>query len=149
MDRRASLWGGFAVRSGARSFYFAGDTGYCPAFAEIGARLGPFDMAAILVGAYAPRWFMAPQHVDPAEAVRIHGDVRAARSIGVHCCTFNLTDEPLDEPPRALAAAVAAAGLPRGTFTVLQHGAMLQTAGGVDLNAPPVLGAPAEEQPAG
>ena len=149
MDRRASLWGGFAVRSGARSFYFAGDTGYCPAFAEIGARLGPFDLAAIPVGAYAPRWFMAPQHVDPGEAVRVHGDVRAARSIGIHCCTFNLTDEPLDEPPRVLAEAVKAAGLPRGAFTVLQHGAMLQTADGVDLNAPPVLGAPAAAQPAG
>ena len=130
------------MRSGGRSFYFAGDTGYCPVFAEVGARLGPFDLAAIPVGAYSPRWFMAPQHVDPWEAIRIHGDVRSLRSIGIHCCTFNLTDEPLDEPPRLLAEASAAAGLPGGTFTVLQHGALLQTAGGVDCNAPPVLGAP-------
>ncbi|KAK9833519.1 hypothetical protein WJX81_000714 [Elliptochloris bilobata] len=141
-DRRTSLWGGFAVHAGVHAFYFAGDTGYCPAFAEVGSRLGPFDLAAIPVGAYAPTWLMAPQHVTPQEAVRIHGDIRS-RSIGVHCCTFSLTDEPLDEPPRLLGEAAAAAGLPPDAFTVLQHGAMLQTAGGVDRNAPRVLGAPA------
>lgn len=71
-DRRASLWGGYAVLGSEQRFWFAGDTGYCPAFPEIGQRLGPFDLAAIPIGAYEPRDFMKPQHVDPAEAVQIH-----------------------------------------------------------------------------
>ncbi|KAF8056443.1 Napepld [Scenedesmus sp. PABB004] len=90
-DRRATLWGGWAVVGEARRFWFAGDTGYCPVFPEIGERLGPFDLAAIPIGAYEPRGFMAPMHVGPEESVAIHREVRSRRSIGIHCCTFALT----------------------------------------------------------
>ena len=68
----ASLWGGYAVLGARQRFWFTGDTGYCSVFQEIGKRLGPFDLAAIPVGAYEPRDFMRPQHVNPREAVRIH-----------------------------------------------------------------------------
>lgn len=34
---------------------------------------------------------MQPQHTNPADAVQIHQDVRSKKSIGIHCCTFNLT----------------------------------------------------------
>lgn len=51
-DRRATLWGGWAVLGQQLRFWFAGDTGYCPVFKEIGERCGPFDLAAIPVGAY-------------------------------------------------------------------------------------------------
>lgn len=56
--------------------------------------------------------------------------------MAIHCCTFNLTDEPLDEPPQLLTEAVAVAKLPSDAFITLQHGAMLQTANGVDLQSP-------------
>jgi len=63
-------------------------------------------------------------------------DVQSKRSFGIHCCTFNLTDEPLDEPPSILEKAAQAAGLPKNAFVTLQHGAMLQTANGTDLEKP-------------
>jgi len=71
-DRRTSLWGGYAVFTKQARFYFAGDTGYCPVFGQIGDKYGPFDLAAIPVGAYEPRSFMIAQHCDPEEAVQIH-----------------------------------------------------------------------------
>ena len=70
--RRKSLWGGYAVFTDKLRFYFAGDTGFCPVFKTIGEMYGPFDLAAIPIGAYEPRRLMAKQHVNPAEAVRIH-----------------------------------------------------------------------------
>eukprot|EP00878_Enallax_costatus_P024765 GHUV01026450.1.p1 GENE.GHUV01026450.1~~GHUV01026450.1.p1 ORF type:complete len:360 (+),score=55.78 GHUV01026450.1:835-1914(+) len=90
-DRRATLWGGWAVLGPQLKFWFAGDTGYCPVFKEIGERLGPFDLSAIPIGAYQPRNFMRAQHIGPDEAVTVHKEVRSWRSIGIHCCTFCLT----------------------------------------------------------
>ena len=121
-DRNRTLWSGWVVRAPGFSFYFAGDTGYSGDFARIGERFGGFDLAAIPVGAYEPRWFMSAQHVDPAEAVRIHRDVRARRSIGIHWGTFELTDEPLDAPIGALADALRAAGVPADRFELYRHG---------------------------
>jgi len=66
-------------------------------------------------------------------------DVRSQQSVGIHCCTFNLTDEALDDPPRELAKAMTAAGLESGSFQVLQHGCTLQTLQGKRMNAPPTL----------
>jgi hypothetical protein len=50
-----------------------------------------------------------------------------------------LPAEPLDEPPRLLQQVLAEQQLDSSAFVTLRHGAMLQTAGGVDLNAPPLL----------
>lgn len=121
-DANRRLWGGWVVRRPTFSFFFTGDAGYSQDFADIGQRLGPFDLAAIPIGAYAPRWFMRIMHVDPAEAVKVHQDVRARQSLGIHWGTFaNLTDEALDEPPRVLADALAANGLTAQDFFVLKH----------------------------
>ncbi len=128
-DRLHTLWGGWALFAPDAHLFFAGDTGYSPDFADIAKRFasrqadfGGFDIALIPIGAYAPRWFMKDQHVDSDEAVRIHRDLRAKRSLGIHWGTSELTDEPLDEPPRALAQALARAGVSDDDFFLLALG---------------------------
>jgi len=129
-DRMATLWGSYAIFAPGFQVWFAGDTAYSKDFADIHQRLAArhgegrgFDLALIPIGAYEPRWFMQSQHVDPAEAVQIHLDIVAERSIGIHWGTFELTDESLDEPPLALARAARQAGLADDAFTVLAVGA--------------------------
>jgi N-acyl-phosphatidylethanolamine-hydrolysing phospholipase D len=121
-DRNQSLWAGFVVEHATFRFFFAGDTGYSADFKLIGQELGPMDLAAIPIGAYEPRWFMRPMHVNPEEAVKIHQDVRSRRSVAIHWGTFELTDEPLDEPPRRLRQALTRAGISAEEFFVMQHG---------------------------
>ncbi|KAK9804032.1 hypothetical protein WJX73_005242 [Symbiochloris irregularis] len=126
-DKRRTLWGGYAIRGRSGSFWFAGDTGYCPVFKEIGSRLGPFDLSAIPIGAYEPRWFMKPQHCSPEEAVTIHKEVKSKRSIGIHCATFYLADDSMDAPYMELQEAAESQGLSTGEFAVPQHGVLLRT----------------------
>lgn len=120
--RNRTLWGGFLVERGPRSLYFAGDTGYGAHFGAIRARLGPPDVALLPIGAYAPRWFMAAQHMDPADAVRAHLDLGARASVATHFGCFQLTDEGIDEPLRELERARAAAGVSGEGFTALVPG---------------------------
>jgi len=122
-DENQSLWGGWVIRHPELSFFFAGDSGYSSDFADIRAKFGGFDLAAIPIGAYAPRWFMQIMHLDPAEAIRVHKDVNARRSLAIHWGTFeNLTDESLYEPPLRLAEERRKAGLADDDFFVLRHG---------------------------
>jgi N-acyl-phosphatidylethanolamine-hydrolysing phospholipase D len=108
-DRR--LWAGFVVEGPTRRFYHAGDTGYFDGFKAIGARFGSIDLAAVPIGAYEPNAdIMRFVHVNPEEAVQAARDVGATRIVGMHWGTFDLTDEPLDDPPRRFHAAGAAGG---------------------------------------
>ena len=121
-SRNKTLWAGWVIDAGSFRFIFVGDTGYAPHFREIGEKLGPFDLAAIPIGAYEPRWFMKQHHVNPEESVQIHKDLRSKKSVAIHWGTFILTDEPLDEPPERLAAALRDNRIPQEDFSVLQHG---------------------------
>ncbi|MBK9616947.1 MAG: hypothetical protein IPO35_16100 [Uliginosibacterium sp.] len=109
-------------RAGAQAgcAYYGGQA-YSDDFITIGRRPA-FDLALIPVGAYAPRDFMRDQHVDPAEAVRIHQDVGARVSVGVHWGTFELADEPLDAPLTDVARAREQAKLPAEALIMLRHG---------------------------
>ena len=130
-DRNRTLWGGWAVFGKDFQWYFSGDTGYSADFLDLRhrfaerqtpARGGGFDVALIAVGACEPRWFMQPQHVDPLEAVQIHLDIGAKRSVGIHWGTFSLADEPLDHPIKALAAARQAKGVGESEFGLMAIG---------------------------
>ena len=124
-DERRRLWCGWVVEGEAGRFFFSGDTGYSRCFSRIGGRFAPIRLAAIPIGAYEPRWFMAPQHVNPEEAVAIHRDLGAETSVAIHHATFKLADDPQDAPPRLLREALARAGLPSSSFQVLRHGEAL------------------------
>ncbi len=57
--------------------YFAGDTGYGTGnIFRNRARFGAIDLAILPIGAYDPRWFMAAQHCEPEDAIRIMLDAR-------------------------------------------------------------------------
>lgn len=138
-DVNRTLWGGWIVdlpraidtaggeAPPARSqpafrFFFAGDTGYSRDFQDIAQRFASIDLAALPIGAYEPRWFMQVMHVNPEEAVKIHRDLQARRSVAMHWGTFVLSDEPLAEPPHRLAAARRAAGISEEEFFLMKHG---------------------------
>lgn len=122
-DTNQSLWGGWVIEGGGIKLIHTGDLGYSRDTLDIGERMGPFDLAMIPIGAYAPRWFMKAQHIDVPEALQVRADLRATRAVGMHWGTFeNLTDEALDEPPRELARWRAAAGLRAEQFDVMKVG---------------------------
>jgi len=117
-DRNRRLWAGFVVAGRERSVYHAGDTALFDGFAEIGRRLGPIDLAALPIGAYEPRSIMAPVHMNPEEAVTAAVALDARGTVGMHFGTFDLTDEPLDEPPRRFLAEAARRGIADRAFVM-------------------------------
>lgn len=129
IKRNRSLWGGWVVRGGDRTVYFVGDTGKHSSFAEISERCGPFDAIIAPIGAYDPRWFMAPVHISPEEAVDAYRELiaggnrgRRCPMIAMHWGTFKLTDEPMTEPPERARSAWSAAGFSDDDLWILKHG---------------------------
>ncbi len=123
-DRRMALWCGFMLRTRAGLVYFAGDTGYGDGaiFRSMRDRYGPTDVALLPIGAYAPRWFMAAQHTNPEEAVRIMTDLEARQAIGIHWGSFQLTDEDREEPPALLSRALGERGMEAQRFPAAKPG---------------------------
>jgi N-acyl-phosphatidylethanolamine-hydrolysing phospholipase D len=108
LDRDRGHWCGWLIEGAACKLWHAGDSGYCPVFSEIGERYGPIDFGMIPIGAYQPRRIMMPMHMNPAEAVRVFLESRCRRAVAMHWGTFQLTDEPMGEPPILLEKALQA-----------------------------------------
>ena len=127
-DTRMCLWCGFVLKAAGWTVYFAGDSGYGGGeiFRAIGERHGAPDLALIPIGAYAPRWFMEPQHMNPQEAVKAFIDVAARQAVAIHWGTVQLTDEPRDEPANLLVHSLSAAGIPADRFCPLAPGESLR-----------------------
>jgi L-ascorbate metabolism protein UlaG (beta-lactamase superfamily) len=113
LRRNTTLWSSWVVAGPRHRVFFGGDTGYTPAFAELGRTHGPFDLTLLPIGAYSEHWPLI--HMTPEEAVRAHGDLTRAGEGGVlvpvHWATFNLGFHTWGEPVRRLQAAAAAAGV--------------------------------------
>lgn len=123
VDRNTTLWSGFVIETSGGNIYFAADTGYDDLiFKQIGVTFGQMRASIIPIGAYTPRWFMSPVHVDPEQAVMIHQDVRSRKSIGIHWGTFRLADEGMYDPPKELKASLAKAGLAEDSFVAIEEG---------------------------
>ena len=110
-DRNRNLWGGFVIRSASGNIYFAGDTGWGKHFGEIAARYAPIRLALLPIGAYLPRWFMKPAHINPEEAVEAHLALRASTSVPMHYGTFALGDDGATQPVEDLERAIARKGV--------------------------------------
>ena len=125
-DRNKSLWGGWFMELKTESIYHAGDTGYSCDFIETKKRLGSPSLSLIPVGAYAPRWFMKTNHVNPPEAIQVALDLESKRNFGMHWGTFQLTDEAIMEPPELLKQSLKELGLSEEFFRVLKPGQVVE-----------------------
>ena len=125
-DRRHALWAAFVIEAPGGGIYFVGDTGFGDGstFREVARAHPRLRLALLPIGAYAPRWFMKEQHMNPSEAVEAFRLCGARQAIAHHWGTFRLTDEGYDEPPRDLAVALVKAGLPAKSFATLLPGSV-------------------------
>jgi L-ascorbate metabolism protein UlaG (beta-lactamase superfamily) len=117
-DRSMALWASYVIATPSGPVYHIGDTGYHDGafFRQHGERFGPFRLAILPIGAYEPRWFMADNHMNPAEAVKVMQDLRAEAALGHHWGTFQLTNEGPEKPQQALLAALAEARMSEERF---------------------------------
>lgn len=129
-DRRLALWCGFMIRAAGKLIYFAGDTGYGTGsiFRTMRQQFGAPDLALLPCGAYDPRWFMAPQHVDPEEAIQIMCDLNAGTALGMHWGVFKLTDEARNDPSIRLAKELLSRRITPARFQPMQPGDVAQIA---------------------
>jgi N-acyl-phosphatidylethanolamine-hydrolysing phospholipase D len=122
-DTDKALWSGWVIESKKSRVFFAGDTAYSPDFQDIAKRFPHFDLSLIPIGAYAPRSVMKSRHVNPAEAVQIHLDLRSRKSMAIHWGSFLLTDEPVGQPLVDLKSALAKSQVSEDSFFIPAHGA--------------------------
>jgi L-ascorbate metabolism protein UlaG (beta-lactamase superfamily) len=127
-DRNKALWAGFVIETPAGRILHVADSGYGDGhhFRNVRDLYGPFRLAILPIGAYAPRWFMRDQHMNPREAVRAFADTGAERALAHHFGTFQLTDEAIDEPVARLVEARKTAGLPEEKFPALRPGQVVE-----------------------
>jgi L-ascorbate metabolism protein UlaG (beta-lactamase superfamily) len=123
-DRRMALWSAFVIETPVGKIYHIGDTGFHGGINYRAAREkhGGFRLANLPVGAYEPRWFMKYQHQNPEEAVEGMKLCGAEHAAGHHWGTFQLTNEPIEQPRDDLRVALAMAGVDETRFRPLVAG---------------------------
>ena len=127
-DRNKTLWASFVLETPVGKLYVVCDSGYGEGrhFRRVAETHGPVRLAILPIGAYEPRWFMRDQHMNPSDAVKAFADCGATHALAHHLGTFQLTDEAIDAPAEALAAALDEAKIPRERFAVLKPGQVVE-----------------------
>ncbi|MDQ4135747.1 MAG: MBL fold metallo-hydrolase [Pseudomonadota bacterium] len=131
-DRRMALWCAYVLTTPRGTIYHVGDTGFGDGkiFERVRERFGPPRVAILPIGAYEPRWFMQPQHMNPEDSVRAYVACGAEQALGHHWGTFRLTNEGVEEPPAELDQALKATGIPTERFRALRPGEVWEAPSG-------------------
>ena len=121
-DFNRSLWGAYGIQAGSEKIFFAGDTAYGEHFKAIQEKWGQPNLSLIPIGAYWPRDILKSYHMNPAEAVKAHLDLKSHKSIGMHWGTFHLSSEPIQQPLTDLYNARMRYNISKHSFQVLNFG---------------------------
>ncbi len=123
-DRRMALWCAYVLTTPVGAIYHIGDTGFGDGkiFHAVRERFGRLRLAHLPIGAYEPRWFMEPQHMNPEDAVKVFQIIAPEQALGHHWGTFRLTNEGVEEPPQELATALQTAEISPDLFRPLRPG---------------------------
>ena len=99
-DRNATLWSSMVIAGTDHRVFFSGDTGLTTEYATIAARLGPFDLVMLEVGAFHPAW--GDIHLGPLNALDAWALLGGGLFLPVHWGTFALAMHAWDEPAETL-----------------------------------------------
>jgi N-acyl-phosphatidylethanolamine-hydrolysing phospholipase D len=124
IDGNERLWSSWAIVGSHKRLFFAGDTGYFAEVRDIGARLGPFELALVPIGGYSSFAARHPNHLSPEEAVQLFQALGGQRLVPMHWGTFDMNVEPFAEPPTRLLREATRRGL-EARVTVLPPGGTL------------------------
>ncbi|WP_185984126.1 MBL fold metallo-hydrolase [Aureimonas mangrovi] len=124
-----TLWASFALfgagASGSR-VYLTGDSGYHTHYARIGERFGPFDLAVMNLGGYAPLPVANAYHFTPEQSIAALRDLRAKIAVPVHWATYPLGSEDPFEPGPAFLQEAFRQGLDAGRARLMRIGETLR-----------------------
>ena len=107
-DRNQTLWSSWVITTERRKLFFSGDTGLTEDFATIAARLGPFEVTMLEIGAWHPAW--GDIHLGPENALRAFELLGGGTLLPVHWGTFDLALHRWDEPAETLLSLATATG---------------------------------------
>lgn len=99
-DRNRTLWASLVLSGPRHRVFFSGDTGLTPEYGEVAARLGPFDLVMLEVGAFHPAW--GHIHLGPDNALEALALLGGGRFLPIHWGTFSLALHDWDEPAERL-----------------------------------------------
>jgi len=122
-DKNKTLWGGYVIEGSAGDVLFMGDTAFGEFLNDIRKRFTHFRLAILPIGSYEKRWFMKTQHMNPDDAVSVHGMLEVTQSMGIHFGTFKEhPEQTIDAHEKDLRWALKKYSVPESEFWILKFG---------------------------